>query len=131
MTSQNIFLWFLKILVIKFRKYFQKYKIWWKFDKNWANIHWDMISWMKKNLHTFSVILLSIQTGAQIGENVWQYLYIQRVISQPSFAQFTSKVQHNSYFLEYFLAEVMKSGNYKKCFIVTSHFSTLLQFPLL
>jgi len=32
---------------------------------------------MTKNIHTFSVIVLSVQTGTQIGD-VWQYLYIQR-----------------------------------------------------
>jgi len=85
-----------------------------------------MSSSTKKNLYTFSVFLLSVRTGTQIGENVWQYLYIQRVISQPSFAQFTSTFRHNSYFLKYFLAVIMKSGNSKKNVFVTLHLISIL-----
>jgi len=77
------------------------------------------------NLHTFSVILLFVWTGTQIRNNVWQYLYIQQVISQLPFAQFTSNFHHNSYFQEYFLGVVMMFGNSKKKFFVMSHFGTL------
>jgi len=107
--------------VIIFRKHFQKYNLWWKFDKNRAKICWDMSSWTNRNLHTFSVILLSVRTGTQMRENVWQYLYIQRVISRLSFAQFTSHFHHNSYFHEYFLAVVMKFQNSKKMFFLWCH----------
>jgi len=62
---------------------------------------------------------------AQIIENVWQYLYTQQLITQPSFGQFLSNFHNNSYFLEYFLAVVMKSGNSRQMFLVTSHFNTL------
>jgi len=68
----------------------------------------------RKNLHTFSVILLSVRIGTQIGEKVGYHLYIQWVISQLSFAQFTPNFHHNSYLLVYFLAVVINSGDSKK-----------------
>jgi len=73
MTSQNIF----KNLVIRFRENFQKYKLWWKFDKKRAQIRWYMSSWTNWEISIHSpVTLLSVRTGILIRENVWRYLYI-------------------------------------------------------
>jgi len=86
-----------------------------------------MSSWTKRNMsiHSLSFYFLFEQ------EHKWQYLYIQRVISQASFAQFTSNFHHNLYVHKYFLAGVMKFRNSKEMFFVTSHFDTLLEIKWL
>jgi len=64
------FVFFLRFLKLK------------KIDKNRAKICWDMSSWTKTYLHPFIVILRSVPREHKIIENVWQYLYIQQLISR-------------------------------------------------
>jgi len=100
--------------------------------KNWQTSSKNLLRYDQLNEdispYIFFVCNFTFRSAqAQIIENVRQYLYIQQLISQPSsLGQFSSHFHHNSYFLDYFLAVIMKSGNSREMFFVTSHFSTLL-----